>query len=190
MEFKSLLKKRKSVRSFKNKSVSWKDALEVVDAATLVPAAGGKNPFKYIIVENPTSIAKLAKASDQDWIADTSIVIAVTSDDAILEKLFGPRGRIFSRQQAGAAIQNMLLRATDIGLSSCWVGSYSDTKVRDTLKIPKSSQIEALIPLGYEQPKRSASKIKKRDLETFLRWEDHDTKKRSYPKEPGIFRNR
>lgn len=190
MEFNSVLKKRKSVRSFKDKEVSWKKAIEIIDAATLVPQSGNKNPFKYIIIQNPKTIVKLADLADQLWISEAPLVIVMTSDDSILEKLFGQRGRVYSRQQAGAAIQNMLLKITDLDLSGCWIGAYNDSKVRELLKVPKTSQIEAIIPVGYEKPKKSASRKKKtRELTSFLRWEDYNTSKKQFLKEPSVFRD-
>ena len=48
--------------------------------------------------------------------------------------MHGERGRIYARQQAGAAINTLLLKLTDLGLQSCWVGSYDDEKIRELLE--------------------------------------------------------
>jgi len=41
------------------------------------------------------------------------------------------------------------------GLGTCWIGAFSQEKVRDILKIPNSYQTVALLPLGFpKQPGR------------------------------------
>jgi len=142
MELDKTIDKRKSIKDFNNKKVSWRAVVEIVDAAIKIPCAGGKNPFMYVITEDPEKIAKLAKASEQPWITAASVVIAVTSDDKQLESLYDQKGRIYSRQQAGAAIQNMLLKITDLDLAGCWVGAYNDIKIKDILRIPKTNQVD------------------------------------------------
>ncbi|MEK6888896.1 MAG: nitroreductase family protein [Nanoarchaeota archaeon] len=178
MELNHVLDKRHSVRHFTNKKVPWRDAIEIVDAATKTPIAGGRNHLRCIIIEESETINALAKLADQSWMAHASIIIVITSDDKSLEAMYGDRGRIYSRQQAGAAIQNALLKATDLGIGACWIGAYDDHKIRHLLKISKSSQIEALIPLGYENPSSHKPRTKKRELENFIRWENFETSKR------------
>ncbi len=178
MELDSAIKKRKSVRSFKTKKPSWKDILDAVDSALQSPCAGGHYHLHFILVENPKTIKSLASLCEQHWISESSFLIVVASDDLNLENLYGERGRIYSRQQAGAAIENLLLKLTDLGLSSCWVGSYTDEQVRSLLKIPAHIQIEAIIPVGYEKPSAESSKRKKRNLENHIFWESWMTTNR------------
>jgi len=106
----------------------------------------------------------------------------VLSDDAQLEDIYGERGRVYSRQQAGAAIQTMLLKITDIGLAACWVGSYNDETIKQRLKIPEHVQIEVILPIGYENTKIKSDKKEKKELDTSLYWEKWDQKKR-----PALF---
>jgi len=176
MEFDSVIKKRKSTDRFKNKKVSWKDVLEAIDAANQGPFASNHNHLKFVIVEEPEMINKIAKACDQLWINKAGILVVATSEDKHLEKMFGERGRIYSRQQAGAAISTFLLKITDLKLSSCWVGSYDDHELRLLLEIPEDCQIEAILPIGYDENK--SAKKKKKSLESTIFWEKWDVKKR------------
>ena len=178
MEFDRVIKKRKSARSFKKKIASWKDALEAIDAALQGPYAGNFQTLKYLIIENPKTIKELASHSQQTWIAESGILIVVCSNDVNLEKLYGERGRVYSRQQAGAAINTILLKLSDLGVDSCWIGSYSDDLIKEKLRIPQHMQIEGIIPLGYESANKKTKKPKKKDLESALYWEIWDKKKR------------
>ena len=106
-------------------------------------------------------------------------MIVVCSDDTHLEDLYGERGRIYSRQQAGAAIQTLLLALTDLGISSCWVGAYTDEFVKQKLKIPQHINIEAIIPVGYEKKMPGDEKKKKKELESVLYWEEWKNSRRA-----------
>ena len=109
MEFDDVVRARKSVRRFKKKKASWKEVLEAIDAANQGPFAGNHNHLKYLIVEDKDVIDDVAHICEQPWINGAGILVLVGSDDTQLENLYGERGRIYSRQQAGAAIQTFLL---------------------------------------------------------------------------------
>jgi len=120
MEFDSVVKKRKSVRSFLAKKPSWKTVLEAIDAANQSPFAGNMNNLKFLIIEEKETIKKLAKFAEQHWISQVGIVVLVCSDETHLENKYGERGRIYSRQQAGSAIHAFLLKLADLNLSACF----------------------------------------------------------------------
>ncbi len=182
MEFDTVIKKRRSVKEFKAKKASWKLVLEAIDTSLQGPFAGNHNFLKFLITEEPDIIKFIAKHCEQVWIAQVEILVLVLSDDKHLENIYGERGRVYSRQQAGAAIQTMLLKLVDLGLSSCWVGSYDDDAIRDKLKIPKNIQIEAILPIGYEDTKKQDEKKPKKALDTVLFWE-----RWGMPRRPSIF---
>lgn len=169
MELEKIIKKRKSVRNFKSKTPSWKDILYAIDLANQGPFAGNQNNLRYVIVEDISTIKNLAQLCEQSWIANSKLLIVVCSDDTFLENMYGERGRVYSRQQAGAAIQTILLALTNRGIDSCWVGAYSDELIREKLKIPQHIQIEAIIPTGFESGK--TKKPAKKDIERCLSWE-------------------
>ena len=174
MDFNSVIEKRHSSRSFKPKKADWRSILEAIDSALKAPFADNRCNLKFIIIENPSSIKKMAELSNQLWISESLSLIIVCSDDTNLENMHKERGRIYSRQQAGAAIENLLLKLTDLGLSSCWIGAYSDEMIKQTLNIPQHIQIEALIPVGYE--KKKEAKKRKSSLENHLYWEEWGNK--------------
>jgi len=186
MELDLAIRKRRSVRAFKNAAPSWKDVLEAIDAANQAPFAGNHNHLKFICVEDGEKIKELAKFTDQTWVGTSKFIVVLVSDDAHLENQYGDRGRVYSRQQAGAAIQNFLLKIVDLKLATCWIGSYDDSKVRDLFKVPKHMQIEAVLPIGYEIHGKEIH-VKKKDLENVLYWEEWDkTKRPTLFKEPPI----
>lgn len=176
MEFDKVVDLRKSVRSFKDKKVDFADVLEAIDAAIKGPFAGNMNNLKFLIVEDEKMIKEIAKHSDQTWINEAPVAILVCSDETHLENQFGERGRVYSRQQAGAAVNTMTMKLAELGISSCWVGAYTDEILRELLKIPGHINIEAIIPAGYE--KNKTKKPRKQALENVLRWENWNNLRR------------
>ena len=88
---------------------------------------------------------------------------------------YGERGRVYCKQQAGAAIQNFLLKIEEKGLSTCWVGHFADNLVKEILKIPDEIDVEAFFPIGYEfKNQRRRAKI---DLDEVLYFEKYKNKK-------------
>lgn len=186
MDFDKVINKRASVTSFTSRGASWKDAMLAIDAALQGPFAGNRNNLKFLIVEHHDTIKKIANLCSQSWIAQSKLTIVVYSDDSILEEMYGERGRIYSRQQAGAAINTILLKLVDLGLSGCWVGSYMDEILREVLKIPGHMQIEAVIPVGYA--KSAPKKKRKVALDASVDWEEHDQDRRPTATEEKEFK--
>lgn len=184
MDFNNVINKRKSVHSFRDKKVDFRDILYAIDAANKAPTAGGFYTMRYLITEDPEKIKKLAKLADQAWIAGAPAIVVACSDERTPERLYGERGRIYSRQQAGAAIENFLLNIVNAGLSACWVGAYDDDIMKQLLGIPGHINIEAIIPIGYEDSKKSKKKSKReRPLENSIFWEKWENRLR-----PTVFK--
>jgi nitroreductase len=170
MEFDSVIRKRRSVKSFSKKKPSWKAILDAIEATIQNPFAGNQNNIRFLIIEDKDTIKNLSKLAEQTWISESSILVLVCSDDTHLENMYGERGRIYSRQQSGAAIQTFLLKIVDLGLSACWVGAYTDETVKQKLSIPQHIQIEAMIPIGFSSHQQKR-RPRKKDLENLISWE-------------------
>ena len=177
MDFDSVIKKRHSTKEFKKlRKASWKSVLEAIDAALQGPFAGNVNTLKFIVVEDKDKIKELAKHSHQSWITQSRLVVVVCTDDTHLENIYGERGRVYNKQHAGAAINTFLLKLTDLGLDSCWVGAFTDEFIRNSLNIPAHIGVEAIIPIGHG--KRKTKPSKKIPLENALYWGEWGKNKR------------
>jgi nitroreductase len=174
MELDTCIKKRHSVRSFKTKKPDYGKIFEAMECAIKAPTAGNIPTLKFILVSDKDKMQDLADAATQDFIATAHYVVVICSDSTNCTRSYGDRGEIYSIQQAGAAIQNFLLKLTDLGLATCWVGAFSDKIVKRILKIPNHLRVEGLFPIGYEMGKESQRK--KPSLESSLSfdvWDNH-----------------
>lgn len=180
MEVDKAIKERHSVRKFKvEKKPSYKEVISAIDAARKAPLAGNNYSVKYILVQDKNIIKQLAEAAQQNFIADVSYVLVVCSDRKDLDKLYYERGKIYSRQQAGAAIENLMLKIVDLGLATCWIGAFSDEMVKRILQIPDDIDVEALLPIGYEMGKsKQRAKPELDDVLFFDLWKNKFMKPR------------
>jgi len=183
MDIDKVLKERHSARRFSTKKPKWQDIIEAIDAANTAPLAGNIYSLRYILIDDKEKIQQLAEASQQNFFQNVDYVVAVCSDKTSVVKSYDERGEIYCRQQAGAAIENFLLKIVDLGLSSCWVGAFVDDEVKRILGLPyddENLQVEALLPVGYEMPGKAEQK-RKPNLDNVLwfnKW------KNKYMKEP------
>lgn len=167
MEFDKVIEARHSVRNFKKgKKPNYQDIILAIDSARQGPLAGNQPSLKYILVSEKEKIKKLAAASQQDFIEDVDYCIVVCSDKKFLKKSYYEKGEIYARQEAGAAIITILLKLTELGLASCWVGAFAEEMVKRAIGIPAEIDVEAILPVGYEMGK--AKKKLKPSLDSML----------------------
>lgn len=182
MKFEVLAKGRRSAKEFlADKEVDWRDVVDAIDCANNIPLAGNISVLKFLMVEDEEKISKIASASQQDFINNSSIAVIVCSNKEQLVRNFGKvDGERFAHQEAGAAIQNFLLKIADLGLGACWIGHFSEKIIRRLFKVDKAWDIEALIVVGREAKKTLGEErgIVKPRIEDTVFFEEWDEKKR------------
>jgi len=174
MNLNKTIETRQSIRKYKDKKPNWRAIIEAVDMARHAPMAGGQFSMKFIIVDDEKKINSIATSSQQDFISQAKyLIIACTNSSRTINE-FGKDGEKYCHQQAGAAIQNILLKLNERGLSSCWVGYFIEKDVKSILKIPEKTNIEAIIPVGYANEKK---RIKRIELDNILYFNEFGKKK-------------
>lgn len=181
MDLDKSIKERRSVRAFTSKSVKWSEVMEAIDAANQAPFAGNQNNLQFIIVSEAKKIDSLAQHSQQLWINDAQYIVVVCADTKKLVRLYDEIGKTYSKQQAGAAIENLLLKLTELKLGACWIGAFAEGLVKEELNIPEDWVVEALIPIGYAKDKKQ-KQVKKASLENKIYWD-----KWGVSKKPAIY---
>jgi len=171
MQLKEAIKTRKSVKKFMDKKPNWRKIIKAIDAARFAPSAGNQFSLKFILVQDKEKIAQLAEAAQQGFIKQAHFVVVAVSNNSILERSYGERGEMYTRQQAGAAIENFLLALNEQKLSTTWVGAFVEEQVKRVLAIPDTNEftVEALFPIGKETKSMAQGQEKpKPDLENLL----------------------
>lgn len=184
MELDKAIHSRKSVKKFKDKKPDWRDIIECIDSARYTPMAGGDFTLKFILVDDKEKIQKISKAAQQSFISQVYYLIVACSTTSRITNSFGKRSEVYLKQQAGAAIQNFLLKIEEKGLSTCWIGHFIDEQIKRELKIPDNVNIEAIFPIGYEFKKQRPKR--KVELDRILYFKQYGNKKMKTPKKLDV----
>jgi len=181
MQLDKAIESRESIRKYTSKKPNWRKIIESIDMARYAPMAGGINSIKFILVDDKEKINQIAKSCDQDFVGTAQYIVVVCSTTSLVTNSYGKlRGERYLRQQAGAAIENFLLKLTENNLSTCWVGHFMDSQIKKTLKIPEEVIVEAVFPIGFKNEKRTSKK--KIDLDNILYFNEYENKKMIVPK--------
>lgn len=155
MRVEDAIKERRSVREFSTKGVSWDHLTQILEAAIYTPMAGNVFSIKLIVVADKQAKASLVQyCAEQYFMKDASHLIVVFSDLEEVQRLYGEHSDRYGAQQAGAAIQSMLLQATELGIASCWIGTFDEAPIKAMLGVPDNLRVEGIIALGHAKRKQ------------------------------------
>ena len=175
MDIWEAIKRRRSVRWFRQEAISRETLLELIEAARCAPSAANRQPLEFVIVDNDQQrtqvFAQLAWAAYVQPRRDppagnrpvSYIIVLVSKERALAD--FGP-------VDAAAAIENILLAAQGQGIGSCWLGSIKRDKIREILEIPDKYDIDSVIALGYPDEQPVMEDCKGESIEYYL--DDND----------------
>ncbi|MCR5334923.1 MAG: nitroreductase family protein [Synergistes sp.] len=148
-----LLMKNRSYRGYDHsRSISKDELVSMVEAARLCPSSGNIQPLKYYlayeaaIVDRIQAETKWARGLPEMVLPhpgkEPTAFIVICQDTDIDSNL--------SRFQcdAGIVAQTMLLRATEMGLGGCMIGSFNAGSVHDTLALADNIIPLLIIAIG------------------------------------------
>ncbi|MFO8051585.1 MAG: nitroreductase family protein [Thermoplasmatota archaeon] len=152
MEFDAVIQKRRSVRSYTSYAPSDRDLEKIVHAAQQAPSAGNLKARKMFTIKSSTRIRQLMEgALHQKWITEAPYVMLFCADHRAIES-YGERGKdLYSVQDATIAAAFAMLKATDLGLATCWVGAFDEKSISDAAGLPPYLRPVAILTLGYEK---------------------------------------
>ena len=189
------IKNRRSVRMFLDKPVSDKYLETILHAANQAPSAHNQQSWRFIVIrgEKKTDLVNLICTKAGSFtkpssvllrlasrsIASSPVVIAVANSGELISKgteLFKVDRnigydffRIMEIQSSAAAVQNLLIAATSLGLATVWLGVLVLIK-NDILRFlgEPEGEFMAVIPVGYTA--RTNSSPQKQPLEMVVKY--------------------
>ena len=160
MDVKEAISKRRSIRKYQRKEVPLDLIRELIDAARLAPSGSNAQPCRYYLVKDNETREKLKgnQIFEQDFVYQAPVLIVCCSDLQSYRQ--GIKG--WSEENENRALRDLsiasaflVLRATELGLATCYVGWMKKDKIKDVLDIPRNYMVPFVIAVGYanEQPK-------------------------------------
>jgi len=162
MSVKEIITKRRSIRKYQEKKVPNVLIKELIDAARLAPSGNNAQPARYFIVQDEKIKQKLKKNKvfKQEFVYKAPVIIVCCGNPGAypkekLEPGFDDPFPIRAVRDVSIAAQNLVLRATELGMGTCYIGWRHKGRIKKTLGIPKNYVVPFVITLGYpaESPK-------------------------------------
>jgi nitroreductase len=167
MEILEVLKKRHSVRKFKDKEIEKEKIQLILEAANSAPSAGNLQAREIFLVRNEQKKQELAEAAlGQDFIAETPIVLVFFANPQRSASKYGQRGEeLYCIQDATLSAAYAWLQTIELDLGTCWVGAFDDETVKEVLGVKEDWQPIVILPIGYPDEKpHSTPRIHLNDL--------------------------
>ncbi len=139
---------RRSIRKFLNKNVPDEFVSKILEAAMFAPSARNTQPWHFVVINKRDLLNKIPLVHPfADMCYQASIAILVCGDNQ-LEKLEG-----YIALNCGAATQNILLCAHDLGLGAVWLGVYPRKErmepIAKLFNLPENIIPISLVAIGY-----------------------------------------
>ena len=157
MAFLDLVRRRRSIRSYRPDPVP-RPVLDVcLEAVRLAPSACNSQPWQFIVVDEPSLKASLAEAafsgiySMNAFAAQAPVLVAVVRESSKYTARLGGlfRGIPFNLMDIGISVEHFCLQATEAGLGTCWLGWFNEREVRRVLGLGRRTGIATMLSVGY-----------------------------------------
>ncbi len=149
------IEERYSCRTYEDRAIEPEKLDRVLDAARLAPSACNFQDWRFVVVRDAATRAKLVAAADNQKFVGSApaVIVACSNSDHVMRC-----GQAVGPIDIAIALEHIALQATAEGLATCWIGSFFPDKVRAILGIPKDIQVIELMPIGYPAGKCPARK--------------------------------
>ena len=147
-EFEEIIKTRRSIREYSDEPVSDDDILKILKAGMQAPGSRlGAEPWEFIVIKNRQTLAKIGEIKPRVTNAPVAIVLVANIERAFYKTVW--------QQDMGAACENMLLEAVNLGLGGLWNGVAPDdermAKIAEIVGIKDITNLKpySIVTIGY-----------------------------------------
>jgi nitroreductase len=158
MDVLDAIQRRQSVRAYQARAVEPEKLGALLQAINQAPSAGNLQAYQVYVVRRAETKQQLARAAlGQDFLAQAPIVFGFCACPRRSAR-YGRRGaELYCVQDATIAVAYAQLVATAVGLASCWVGAFDESKAARVLGLPADERLIAMLAVGYaaESPVRT-----------------------------------
>lgn len=167
MNFNDVINNRRSIRRFKDTKVNRENILSIIECAQNAPSWKNSQVSRYYVVEERreeviASLPDFNKYSVSN--APVFIISTVVNNRSGYDRAGNPETHLvdgFSYFDNGLQIENLVLKATELGLGTLIMGLYDNESLRNILEIPENETITVVIALGEKdiEPEKPQRKV-------------------------------
>ncbi len=180
-----IIRKRQSVRAYLDKPVEDEKIEQIIEAARLSPSACNSQCWRFVVANGDIREQVIKKGLGglvvpNRWASGVPVIIVACADlNFITHKVgAGIKNIEYYLLDIGIAVEHLVLRATELGLGTCWIGWFNEREIRKLLKIPKSVKIVALITLGYPKEELKPHEKQRLNLKDILFWNKYGSQEK------------
>ena len=172
MNFREVLTRRRSVRTYADRPVPRELLERIADAAVVwAPSAGFSQGLRIVVVTDPDTRRRIATAAKEDelaaqgrrrWKAAAPVHVVVLTREEDYHDRYRQQDKLritggreidwpapYWYVDAGAAVMALMLTAIDEGLDTAIFGVTDLQALRETLGLPEDIRFVAVVTMGY-----------------------------------------
>jgi len=144
------IRKRYSCRAYQEKPIEKEKLDQLLESARLAPSAKNTQDWRFVVLTNKEIKRKVAQTTNRPEIFEKAgaIIAACSNSNEVMRC-----GQAIGPIDVSIALEHIALQATELGLGTCWIGSFKTDKVRSILGIPADINIIELMTVGYPADK-------------------------------------
>ena len=147
MELANVLRNRFSVRKYKDAPIPEAKLNTILEAGRIAPTAANYQCQRVYVLKSKESIEKIRSLTHCAF--DAPVVLMIGYDKNEEWKNPMEDGVTSGEQDASIVTMQMMLKAWDLGIGSCWVNYFPPTETAKAFNIPDNVKIAMLLPIGY-----------------------------------------
>ena len=149
------IRRRYSCRAYQERGVEQEKLDQIFEAARLAPSAKNIQDWRFVVVTDKEKKRQVAASTNRTEVFEKAgaIIVACSNSDYVM-RCGQPVGPI----DVAIALEHICLQAMELGLGTCWIGSFEPEKVRAALDIPADIAVIELMALGYPADERKEPK--------------------------------
>jgi nitroreductase len=182
MEVFEAIKTRRSIRHYKSEAIAEEKLNAVLEAARWAPSWANTQCWRFVVVRNNDTKAKLADTLTSwnpayEAVKEAPIVIVACAE---LGKSGFYQGESVTDKgdwymfDVALATQNLALVAHSLGLGTVHVGAFDAQKVAQMLNVPQGIVVVEVLPLGH--PARESKTPRRKELSELVFQENYGQK--------------
>jgi len=160
---------RRSVRQFDpTRPITEEQIHMMLEAAMFAPSARNTRPWEFVVITDPEDIRKVGEFEGGQKSYETAQAVIIILG---IEEKQAP-GNLLN--DCGAAAENLILQAWDMGIGTCWCGIHPvESRVKgatEFLGLPEGVVPFCAIPMGYPAETPAAKGFYDETLVHYGRW--------------------
>lgn len=147
------IRRRYSCRAYQERPIEQEKLDILFEAARLAPSARNEQDWRFVVVTDKEKKHQVAETTNRPQVFEKAgvIIVACSNSDYVMRC-----GQAIGPIDIAIALEHIALQAAELGLATCWIGSFYTEKVRTILGIPDDIAIIELMTVGYpaDSPKQ------------------------------------